>query len=698
MKNFGAKRVIEPKGSLPVTAWKMDNDRKLRSGEIRIAIDYITIERDSMCQLCCSTERDDEKIRQKLMKIVSERGKIHNPYTDSGAIFSGTVEEISEDCDLSGIELGDYVICLSTMTGIPVYIDEIEEIDYDFAQIKCRGYAICFETTIIEKCSGISEKRKRYLRRGIDEEGTFSGIEEMMKSMREVSPLKNALIIGTGLVEVAFYAQMMKNTAPEISITLLIETGCTCVSCMNERNLLQVFSPLIDRVYFDSMSNPLETAKRIAAALGENPMDIVINLEQIKNCESVTALLVREGGLLCHTNIHNNYSQALLLIESLGKKGVINYALDSVYENTYEYALGLMHDAEPILERLDEYFEQNGRKRKVLPKIDRGQGEPMVKQIDGFLYMSPLTADLVSDTLNIAKYDCNVIIQGETGVGKERIFDLIHRNSPRKAKPCIRINCATVQENLAESEFFGYEKGSFTGASANGKEGYFEMANNGTLFLDEIGSLPLSMQSKLLRVLQENTFYRVGGTQAVHVDVRVICANNIPLKKLVAEGKFREDLYYRLNICQIEIPPLRKRKEDIDCLAEFFIGSYSSKYGIEKSFSPGAYRKLEEYHWPGNVRELENTVHRLYIAEAGGIIDTDAVDSLLNQSVYEESVIDIRREFKREESLDFNDIMDRQEKKLIAYALKKEGTTRKAAEFLNLPQTTLARKKLKHNL
>lgn len=694
MRNFGASRVIDPKGSLPVTAWKIDNDHKLRAGEIRIAVDYITVERDSMCQLCCACEHNDGKIKEKLLKFVTERGKIHNPYTDSGAVFSGTVEEIAEDYPSDDIQPGDYVICLSTMTGIPVYIEEIEEIDYDFAQIKCKGYAICFETTILEKCTGIPENRKRYLRRAIDEEGTFSGISTMMRSM----DMKNALIIGASLVEAALYAQMLKNTAPDICISLLVETGCTCVSSMNEKNLSRVFGTMIEHFYFDTMSNPVETAKRIAADGAESSMDIVLNLEQIKNCESVTALMVREGGLICHTNIHNNYSQALLLIESLGKKGVVNYALDSVYENTYDYALSLMRDAEPVLERLDEYFEQNSKRRKVIPKVSPAHDVNAAKQIEGFLYMSPITEDLVSDAINVAKYDCNVIIQGETGVGKERIFDLIQRNSPRKAKPCIKINCATIQENLAESEFFGYEKGSFTGASTSGKEGYFELANNGTLFLDEIGSLPLSMQSKLLRVLQESTFYRVGGTSAVHVNVRVICANNIPLKKLVDEGKFREDLFYRLNICQIEIPPLRKRKEDIYCLAKHFIESYSSKYGIEKVFSPSAYRALEAYHWPGNVRELENTVHRLYIAEHDVLIDEDSVDSLLNENVYEESVIDIKKEFRRDESLDFNEIMDRQEKKLIAYALKKEGTTRKAAELLNLPQTTLARKKLKHNL
>ena len=305
---------------------------------------------------------------------------------------------------------------------------------------------------------------------------------------------------------------------------------------------------------------------------------------------------------------------------------------------------------------------------------------------------------MVEEVLNVAQYDCNVIIQGETGVGKEKVFNLIHQNSSRRDKPCVKINCATITENLAESEFFGYEKGSFTGAQAGGKEGYFEIANNGTLFLDEIGCLSLAMQSKLLRVLQESTYYRVGGTQPRHVNVRVICANNIPLKKLVEEGQFREDLYYRLNICLINVPPLRFRKEDISCLAEAFLNNYVSKYGVVKEFSQDAYKQLEEYHWPGNVRELENTVHRLYIAEKERIIDGYAVDALINQNVLGEVILDIKKEMNGEESIDFNQIMDEQEKKIIAYALRKKGTTRKAADFLGIPQTTLARKKLKYNL
>ena len=337
--------------------------------------------------------------------------------------------------------------------------------------------------------------------------------------------------------------------------------------------------------------------------------------------------------------------------------------------------------------------------RKMIKHAGMNQNRAgAARRIEDFVFASPVMADVVDMALNVARYDCNVIIQGETGAGKEKILDLIHQNSSRKGKPCVKINCATIQENLAESEFFGYEKGAFTGAQASGKQGYFELANNGILFLDEIGSLPLSMQSKLLRALQENAFYRVGGTEQKTVNVRVICANNIPLKKLVDEGKFREDLYYRLNICLIEVPPLRKRPEDIACLAETFMRKYSHKYGIEKTFSQEAEDALCRYHWPGNVRELENTVHRLYITAGSSVIEGEEVDDLLNDSFYDDLMIDLKKDLRGMEAIDFNYIMEEQERKLISYALKREKTTRKAADFLNIPQATLARKKIKYDL
>ena len=409
----------------------------------------------------------------------------------------------------------------------------------------------------------------------------------------------------------------------------------------------------------------------------------------------MASLLVRDKGTICYMSFKNNYSEGSLVADSLGKE-VSSYSTCGYESNVYEYALLLAETLTPHLKRLDNYYES--RKLKPVSGAKKIRTQMAAQKIDDFIYSSPATADMIEKVLNIARYDCNVVIQGETGTGKEKVFNLIHHNSPRKGKPCIRINCATIPENLAESEFFGYEGGAFTGAQKDGKEGYFELADNGTLFLDEIGALSLTMQSKLLRVLQENTFYRLGGTEQIKTNVRVICANNVPLKKLVEEGRFREDLYYRLNICLIEVPPLRERVEDIRCLSAVFVKSYSKKYGIDRVFSPEAQQKLDEYYWPGNVRELENVVHRLYIAQKNDIIEADDVDEILNEDVYDKIMVNVKKRFRRDAQIDFTSLMEEQEKKIITYALQKEKTTRKAAEFLNLPQTTFVRKKNKYSI
>ena len=697
MKYSGTRRALEPKGSLTVTAWKVDNRKELQSRELRVAIDYISMERDSLLQICSICEYDEEKIKEKIYKIIGERGKLHNPYTESGGLFSGIVEEIAGDFHGERVlKPGDRVVSMTTLTALPCYLESIERIDYEYGLLRCKGYAICFETTLLREINQFEPRQIKHLLRALDEEGNFWGISEMLTSMQA----DNCVIIGNSLVEIILYARMLKNRNPDVIITCLFESSRGGSLQAEETALLAAIGGLVSHIMFLPMNLPLETAHRVFEAQQYKPVDVVINLEEIKGCESVAALLVRSGGLVCHTNIGNAYSKGMLIADSLGKE-VINYALDGVCAHTFDYAMQLVVSTQAVFANLDAFYAEtrvNHIKTRKASIVKEERTQMAAKQIDGFLYMSPATEQMVEEVLNVAQYDCNVIIQGETGVGKEKVFDLLQQNSPRRSQPCIKINCATIQENLAESEFFGYEKGSFTGAAASGKEGYFEIANNGTLFLDEIGSLPLAMQSKLLRVLQENSFYRVGGTTPKNVNVRVICANNIPLQKLLSEDKFREDLYYRLNICCINVPPLRERPEDIACLAAAFIDHYSLKYGMQKTFTPEAYQKLEEYHWPGNVRELENTVHRLYISERERQIGEDAVDELLNVNVYNESMIDLKREVRREESLDFNKIMDEQEKKLIAYALKKEGTTRKAAEFLNIPQTTLARKKLKHQL
>ncbi len=228
---------------------------------------------------------------------------------------------------------------------------------------------------------------------------------------------------------------------------------------------------------------------------------------------------------------------------------------------------------------------------------------------------------ILKNAEKIAPFDITVLITGESGTGKELLARYIHQKSNRRDKPFIAVNCGAIPHELLESELFGYTKGAFTGAQQN-KKGLIEEANNGTLFLDEVGELPLDLQVKLLRVLEEGEIRPLGSTKPKKINVRFIAATNRDLEKMVKEGKFREDLYYRLNVVRLHIPPLRERKEDIVPLATFFIKKFSVKYGIpEKKLSEKAIKKLFEYDWKGNVRELQNLIEKMVILNEGNIID-----------------------------------------------------------------------------
>ncbi|MFL5534184.1 MAG: sigma-54 interaction domain-containing protein [Gemmatimonadales bacterium] len=227
---------------------------------------------------------------------------------------------------------------------------------------------------------------------------------------------------------------------------------------------------------------------------------------------------------------------------------------------------------------------------------------------------------LFESVARVASSNTTVLIRGESGTGKELVAQAIHLHSPRAKKPFIKVNCAALPETLVESELFGYERGAFTGAVQR-KKGRFDLANGGTLFLDEIGELSPATQVKLLRVLQEREFERVGGTESVPVDVRVIAATNRDLEKALADSSFREDLYYRLNVFPIFIPPLRARKADVLPLADHFIEKYAREHGKSiRRISTPAIDLLSSYHWPGNVRELENTIERAVLLADGEVI------------------------------------------------------------------------------
>ncbi len=233
---------------------------------------------------------------------------------------------------------------------------------------------------------------------------------------------------------------------------------------------------------------------------------------------------------------------------------------------------------------------------------------------------SPATRALLHLIAQVAPSDATVLITGESGTGKELVASAIHYSSPRAQGPFVRVNCAAIPEGLMESELFGHEKGAFTGAEAR-KMGRFEMANNGTILLDEIGELPLHLQAKLLRVLQEREIERVGGGAPIRIDVRVLCATARKLLTEVREGRFREDLYYRLQVIPVAVPPLRERKEDIPELCTFFLREFGSSRGRDQNLSPAALQLLMAYNYPGNVRELRNIIERITVLNPASVVE-----------------------------------------------------------------------------
>lgn len=258
---------------------------------------------------------------------------------------------------------------------------------------------------------------------------------------------------------------------------------------------------------------------------------------------------------------------------------------------------------------------------------ERDQLRRKVRSQYGFANMvgkTPAMRQVFSTVRQVAKWDTTVLIRGESGTGKELIANAIHYNSPRSNQSFVRLNCAALPENLLESELFGHEKGAFTGAVRQ-RKGRFEQADGGTIFLDEIGEISPLFQAKLLRVLQEGEFERVGGNETLHVDVRVVTATNKNLEQQVLDGEFREDLYYRLNVMPIEVPPLRERVEDIDALASFLLEKIGEKQHRKLRISEGAIRLLMAHSWPGNVRELENCLEQAAVLSESGLIDRDMI-------------------------------------------------------------------------
>jgi len=288
----------------------------------------------------------------------------------------------------------------------------------------------------------------------------------------------------------------------------------------------------------------------------------------------------------------------------------------------------------------------------------------------------------------------NILIFGESGTGKNLLAKFIHNNGRRKKKPFIEISCAAIPENLLEAELFGYEKGAFTGADPKGKVGLFELAHGGTLFLDEIGDLPLSTQVKLLKYWDNQEVYHIGGVKPIKVDCIIIAATNRDLKTLVNQGKFREDLFYRLNSVNLRLPPLRERQEDIFRLAHHFLNLYNQTYGLNKSFSQQAIKELVSYQFPGNIRELKNVINSAVLMSEKDVLEKSIINAILDLKIEKQNLP--TRHAKESKSL--KDQLLNVEKVILADAVSRYGSTRKIAQQLNLSQSSVVRKLKSHGM
>ncbi len=446
---------------------------------------------------------------------------------------------------------------------------------------------------------------------------------------------------------------------------------------IDAKSLIDMLESSFDGIWItDGEGKVLFANSANAMLLGVNKEELVGQSTQLlldKRVFAKSAILDAIAQKKRVSKVGYNYLTKLTVLATatpiLDEKGEIKYVFNNVRDIT---ALnGLQQD----LQDRDEIIRQQTQQLESM-KIRLGEGT--------IIAHSKAFGEVVKLSQHVAAFDgATMLILGESGTGKELVAELIVNNSPRKGKPFLQINCGAIPENLVESELFGYEKGAFTGADGKGRKGLFEAANGGTVFLDEIGDLPLPVQVKLLRVLQQRKVTRIGGAEAIPLDVRVLAATNKNLEKMVQEGTFREDLYYRLNVVSIAIPPLRERREDIIPLIHHFLSSVNQKYRTHKSIYSDTIDVFENYSWPGNVRELENLVENLVITTPEDMIRRKNLPEKFQPMAAAPRASSIQP---------LKATVEQAEHEAILYALERCGSVRKAASALEVNPSTITRK------
>ncbi len=687
MKNaYGLNRVMMPSQVFPASAWQLDNSRTLMSGEMRVSVKKIHIEGTGFRQICQEANNDEEIIKEKINDIVIRRGKLHNPVTDTGGLLYGVVEEMAEDYDNSkGLKVGDEVILNASLSCTPLYLDKIVSIDRMYTQIDVEGYAIILPgMPVVKRPSDLPVDLLMFT---FNESGTLYTVGNEAKGKKRFAVVGN-----NPMMNLIFGYTIRKSAGKDAEVYCVFDINTEIL--LKGYKIEKLMSEVFNDISYHNLLRPVECLKTFNDV---PPMDMTVNCADIPGAETINIIGTKNGGTVIFANFISNYNIALYVTEAVSRNIRIRCA-DGYLEKYDEFDFEIVKELAPYFKDagVHENLRVKGRHKEV-PGMNHYVSYGLTMAED-FVAVSRSMKAVMEEIMSVSKYDCNVLITGETGVGKEKVANIIQKNSSRKVQPFIKINCASIAPNLIESEFFGYEKGAFTGANAGGKKGYFEAADNGVIFLDEVGELPLDIQAKLLRVIQDGEFIKVGGTEPVKTNVRIISATNRDLEEQVEKKLFRRDLYYRLNVFPIRVPALSGRREDIPPLIDSFIRKYNDKFGVEKDIDDEAKEYMQNRDWPGNIRELENVTQRLIIGCKGETITVLDVMKELHGNKMESFVLDFDKEQLESGEMDLASMVDNFEKNIIKYACEKFGSTRKAARAINISQTQLVRKKNKYGL
>jgi PAS domain S-box-containing protein len=456
--------------------------------------------------------------------------------------------------------------------------------------------------------------------------------------------------------------------------------------------MMELIEKQIDRI-LDVLSDGIYISDREGNTLKVNTMyEKLIGLKKEDLIGRKVQDLVREGVFDVVVNpeiVRTGQPATFVQTTKKGQKLILNGHPIFDEEGRVALVVTFVRDVTVMSQLRDQILAQKKLLEQLRTNVQYINEESIQKfPMNGF--KSREMAQLNKFIEKVAATDATVLVLGETGVGKEFFARSIHRASLRSDKTFFKLDCTTIPENLIESELFGYAAGAFSGASQKGKAGLCEMADGGTLFLDEIGELPLSMQVKLLRLLQDQEIIPVGSTRVKKVDVRIIAATNRDLEREIEQGRFRNDLYYRLRVAVLSIPPLRERREDIMPLADHFLKKYAAKYRRERRFGPGIEAIFTGYHWPGNIREMENLIESLVVTCDQPVIETPDLSSCMLSERWE-------RKRNLFETLDVQDkslkeIVRDLEREILQGALELHGSMAKVAELLKIDRSTIFRK------